>query len=150
GLELSWSEVRLDADWRRVWYRPDPLDPTVIRAVTVAEDSGDFTLRPLAFAVLWHPLRAGRFDLAVGPQVAWVDYTVGVEGAPDRDAEWAFGAKLAADLRLGNTPWSVGLALRYLEIQHDGSERDLYTGIGLPLVSANLGYRFGAAGKPGG
>lgn len=144
GLELSWSQVRLDAEWLRAEYRPDPGDPSVIRAVTVASDSGDFTLQPLAFALLWHPAPGRRIDFYLGPQLAWVDYDVGVDGAPERDAEWAFGGKLGADLRLGESAWSAGLALRYLEIQHEGAERDLYTGIGLPLFAANLNYRFGA------
>ncbi len=147
GLELSYSQVTLDAKWQRAEVRPDPADPAVIRPVTVAEDSGDFTLQPLSFALLWHPIRAGRFDLSVGPEIAWVDYSVGVDGAPERDAEWAIGAKLAAGVRLGDSPWSAGLALRWLEIQHEGEERDLYTGIGLPIVAANLTYRFRRA-KP--
>lgn len=145
GVAVSWSRLRLDAQWQRVEYRPDPADPTVPLATTVAAHSGDLTLQPLGIAAYWHPLRHPRFDLYLGPQLAWVPFSVGVEGAPDRDAEWAYGGELGGEIRLGDSPWSVGLTFRHLEVQHDGAEHDLYTGMGLELYSAVLSYRFGSA-----
>ena len=144
GLELSFGRVGLNAHWERFEYRPDPLNPTVPVAVQTDSDSGNFTLQPLAFSVYWHPFHSQRFDLYVGPQLAWVDYDVGLHGPPDRSAEWALGGKIGAEVRLGHSPWSAGVAFRYLDIQHEGEERDQYTGIGLPLASAVLTYRIGS------
>lgn len=143
GLEASVSQIGLDASWRDVETRFFPNDPPVLRQVTVAADSGTFSLRPISFGVLVHPLRSGRFDLYVGPQASWVLYDVGLDGPPDRDGELAFGGKAGLEIHLGQSPWSAGLGYRHLEVQHDGMEHDQYTGIGLDLFSAALTYHFG-------
>jgi opacity protein-like surface antigen len=138
GIELSLSTINLDADWRQVDQRPNP--------VTVASDSGTFSMRPLAAALLFHPSR-GRLDFYVGPQLSWVDYQIDVDGPPDRDSELGYGGKAGLELALGNSPWSVGATYRYLDTQHEGVEHDQYTGIRLNLVSAVLSYRLGRAGS---
>jgi hypothetical protein len=146
GVELSLSTIDLDAEWRQVEIRLVSTNPTVLREVTVASDSGRFSLRPLALAFLFHPLRQNRLDFYVGPQVAWVDFKVGLNGPSDRDAELALGGKLGLELALGNSPWSAGVTYRYLDTQHEGVERDQYTGIRINLISAALSYRVGGGG----
>lgn len=141
GFELSFSSINLDAEWRQVEIRPVSFNPTVLREFTIASDEGTFSLRPLAVTLLFHPLRSGRFDFYVGPQLAWVDFDAGLEGPPRRDDEWAFGGKAGFEVGLGSSPWSAGLTYRYFETQHEGTERDQYTGIGIHLVSAVLGYK---------
>jgi hypothetical protein len=143
GLELSLSQIDLDASWRAVEVRPISFNPTVLREFTVASDSGSFSLRPISFGVLAHPLRPGRFDFFIGPQLSWVVFDIGLKGPPKRDAEVAFGGKAGLEVRLGQSPWSAGLAYRHLEVQHEGMEHDQYTGIGLDVLSAVLTYRFG-------
>jgi opacity protein-like surface antigen len=143
GLELSVSQIDLDASFRQVEIRPISFNPTVLREFTVASDSGSFSLRPISFGALVHPLRPGRFDFYVGPQVSWVLYDIGLNGPPDRDAEVAFGGKAGLEINFGQSPWSAGLGYRHLEVQHEGTDRDQYTGIGLDLISAVLTYRFG-------
>jgi hypothetical protein len=143
GLELSFGRVELDARWRRLEFRAPPPGETAPVPVITDSDSGDLALQPLALAAYYHPLRSDRFDLFLGPQVAWIDYELGLRGPPSRDPEWALGAKLGVEVALGRSPWSVGLAVRHLEIQHEGAERDLYTGIGMQLVSAHMTYRMG-------
>lgn len=146
GVELSFSSVNLDAEWREVEIRPISFNPTVLREFTIASDDGTFSLRPLAVTLLFHPLRSGRFDFYVGPQLAWVDFDAGLEGPPRRDDEWAFGGKAGLEVDLGSSPWSAGLTYRYFETQHEGMERDQYTGIGIHLVAAVLGYKLGRGG----
>jgi hypothetical protein len=146
GVELSLSSIDLDADWREVEIRLVSTNPTVLREVTVASDSGSFTLRPLAVTFLFHPLQQDRLDFYFGPQLAWVDYQIDVNGPPDRDAELAYGGKAGLELALGRSPWSAGVTYRYLDTQHEGMEHDQYTGIRLNLVSAVLSYRLGRAG----
>jgi Outer membrane protein beta-barrel domain len=143
GIELSLSSIDLDADWRQAEIRLVSTNPTVLRAVTIASDSGSFSLRPLAVTFLLHPLRENRLDFYVGPQLAWVEFDMGLQGPPNREGELAFGGKLGLDLALGNSPWSAGVVYKFLDIQHEGVERDQYTGIGINLVSAVLSYRVG-------
>jgi hypothetical protein len=141
GLELSLSSIDLDARWRQVEHRLVSVNPTVLQDVTVASDSGDFSLRPIALSVLFHPLQQDRLDFYVGPQLAWVGFHVGLQGPPQRDAELAFGGKLGLELNLGNSPWSAGVAYRFLETQHKGVERDPYTGVRIHFISGVLSYR---------
>lgn len=134
GVELSLSRIDIDADWSLVRHNPRPLP--------VASDSGTFSLRPLAAAVLFHPAR-GRVDFYLGPQLAWVDYQIDLNGPPDRDPELAYGAKLGLEVAIGDSPWAVGASYRYMDVQHEGMERDQYTGIRLDLISAAVSYRIG-------
>ncbi|HVR99420.1 MAG TPA: outer membrane beta-barrel protein [Thermoanaerobaculia bacterium] len=147
GVELSLSSIDLDASWRRVEIRPVSFNPTVLREFTVASDSGTFSLRPLAVTFLIHPLRQGRLDFYVGPQIAWVDFHIGLEGPPDRDPELGIGAKLGVELAIARSPWSAGVVYRFLETQHEGIERDLYTGTGVHLISGVFSYRGRRAGS---
>jgi opacity protein-like surface antigen len=141
GLELSLSSIDLDARSRQVEIRLVSTNPPVVREVTVDSDSGEFSLRPLAAAFLFHPLNQGRLDFYVGPQLAWVDFNIGLRGLQDREAEFAFGGKVGLELELGHSPWAAGVSYRFLETQHDGVEHDQYTGIGIHLVSAVLSYK---------
>jgi hypothetical protein len=141
GFELSASSVDLDARWRVIQVRPSPQNPSVPQDVVVASDSGSFSLRPIAVTFLFHPLRTGRFDFYVGPQAGRVAFHAGVNGPPHRDPEWAFGGKAGFEMELGGSPWSAGLVYRFLETQHEGLERDQYTGIGIHQISATLSYR---------
>lgn len=137
GVELSLSQIDIDADWNQYRFNP--------RRLLIASDSGTFSLRPLAAALLFHPSR-GRVDFYLGPQLAWVDYKIGVDGPPDRDSELAYGGKLGLEVAIGDSPWAVGASYRYMDVQHEGMERDQYTGIRLNLISAALSYRLG--GRP--
>lgn len=143
GIELSLSRIDLDADWRTVLIRLVSTNPNVFREETIASDSGSLTLRPLAATFLFHPLQHDRLDFYLGPQLAWVDFQKDLNGPPDRDSEFAWGAKAGLELALGGSPWSVGVTYRYLDTQHEGVEHDQYRGIQLNLVSAVLSYKVG-------
>lgn len=145
GWELSLSRLDVDATQRSFTNRVISFDPFVIRRELLFEDDGTFRIEPIAVALLFHPLRARRFDLYVGPQVAWVLYNVDVDGAQDRDPEPGFGGKLGAELRLGeDSPWSMALELRHLQIPHEGTDRDIYTDIGIQTAALVVGYHVGS------
>lgn len=147
GVELSLSQIDLDADWREVQIRLISTNPPVVGEVEVASDSGSFSLRPLAATFLFHPFHQDRLDFYLGPQLAWVDFQTDVNGPPDRDSELAYGGKAGLELALGGSPWSAGVTYRYLDTQHEGMEHDQYTGIRLNVVSAVLSYRLGGGGN---
>lgn len=140
GVELSFGSVELDARWREVEIRPISFNPTVLEEVTVDSDSGDFALRPITLGLLVHPLRRDRIDFYVGPQLGRTSFHIDLHGPPSRDPEWTFGGKAGVEVRMADSPWSAGLAYRYLETQHDGQEHDPYTGLSIHLFSAVLSY----------
>lgn len=145
GWELSVGQLSLDGDLRTIVTRLVSVNPTVLEEVTIFESSGDFVLRPIALSFLFHPLRDRPFDLYLGPQVAWVSYDVKVS-AQDRESEPAYGAKIGAELRLGSSPWSVGLELRHLETLHEQVEHDLYGNLGIDTAALTVAYRLGSGG----
>ncbi len=94
-------------------------------------------------------------DLYAGPLLAYalfddVGFQVQVAGqtlAEDfsTDDDFAFGAQIGADIPFGDSPWSLNLAARYLdvglEVTGDGGEKvDL--GFDPLILSAGFGYRF--------
>ena len=141
GVELSASQIALDAEWRAFEIRGVGNPPRPV-AIPAGSDAGDFTAQPVAVALLFHPLRASRSDFYVGPQVAWVRFDIGLEGPPDRESEAGLGAKVGWEWHPARSPWSVGLVYRFLEVQHEGVERDPYTGLPLHLLSLVLSHRF--------
>jgi hypothetical protein len=147
GIELSWSSIDLDAEWRAVMIRLVSTNPNVFREEIVGSDSGTLTVRPLAATFLFHPFHHDRMDFYLGPQAAWVQYQQDFTGPPDRNEEIGFGGKLGLDLALGRSPWSAGVSYRFLSILHDGIEHDLYKDIDLNLVSAVLSYRVGGGAR---
>jgi hypothetical protein len=139
--ELSLGRLNLDATQRNFVTRVISVDPFVFRTELQSEDDGDFRIQPIAVALLIHPLRARRFDLYVGPQVAWVLYDTSVDGVPDRDPEPGFGGKLGAEMRLSEgSPWSVALELRHLQITHEAAEHDIHHDIGIQTAALVVGY----------
>lgn len=146
GIELSAGQMTMDAGLRVTRLQPISFDPVVLREVTIFSSNGDFTIKPVSLAVLFHPLRQSRFDLYVGPALAWVHYDISVDGASERDPEPGYGAKLGFEYLFGRTPWSLGVEYRHLELLRERTERDLYGDIGLDVGSLVLGYRFGSGG----
>jgi hypothetical protein len=144
GVELSVGRMSFDAALRDIRTEDDPSssNPRDFRDVVIFSDEGDFIMEPVSLSVLFHVLRDRPVDFYLGPQAAWVRYDVGVE-APEREAELAYGAKLGAELRLGGSPWSLGLELRRLQTIHESLDRDLYGNIGLNVAALSLAYHLG-------
>lgn len=143
GFELAAGQLTMDARVRVTQLQPISFNPTVLREVTIFTDEGELTVKPLTAGVLFHPLREGRFDLYVGPQVAWVRYDINV--AQSREPYWGYGGKVGAAYSLGRSPWSVGVEYRRLQLLQDETvDRDLYGEIGLDVAALTFGYRFGS------
>lgn len=145
GWELSVGRLAVDAELRNIAYRVVSFNPFVLGEEVTFSSEGDFRIEPIAIALLIHPLRDRRFDLYVGPQIAWVRYNADLDGAADREDEPGFGAKLGAELRLGEgSPWSLALELRHLQIPHDTLEHEIYTDIGIQTAALVFGYHVGS------
>ena len=144
GVELSVGRMSFDAALRNIRTVPGPsTNPREFQEIVTFSDEGDFVMEPISLSVLFHVLRDRPVDLYLGPQAAWVRYDIGVEGAQEREAEPAYGAKLGAELRLGGSPWSAGLELRHLQTIHESLDRDLYGNIGLNVLAFSLAYHLG-------
>src|SRR5688572_16942730 len=83
GFELAAGQLTMDAHLRVTELQPISFNPTVLREVTIFTDEGEFTIKPFTAGLLFHPLREGRFDLYLGPQVVWVRYDIDVGQSRD-------------------------------------------------------------------
>lgn len=144
GWEIAVSRLEMDADYTVTQLRPVSFDPLVFREETIFASTGDFRLQPISLGLVFHPVDRRSFGLYIAPQVAWVRFDPGIEGAQEHDDEPAFGGKIGAEFSLGASPWSLGLELRHLEIQHESQDRDIYGNMGLDVGSLVFSYRIGA------
>ena len=119
-----------------------------ITPITVTDSLG---FRPVTLGLNFHLTPERRNDFYVGPLLAWVNYDdlhlvlddQRADFAIDDDFAWGF--HLGADFRLGDSPWSIGATLKYLDTSlevtgEDGSSEKL--GFDLFMVSLGVGYRF--------
>lgn len=144
GIELAAGRLALDAEARVIQVEVVSFDPFVTRDVLVSTERGEIALQPFTVAYLFHPVRRGRIDLYFGPQLAYVTYDVGLDGASEREDELGYGAKLGLEWRPAGSAWSLGLELRHLEIGHETLDRDIYGDLGLTSYAVGVGYRFAA------
>ena len=121
GFELAVGQLTFDAHERVTQLQPISFNPTVLREVTIFSADGEFTVKPLTAGLLFHPLRDGRFDLYVGPQLAWVRYDIDV--SERREPYWGYGGKVGAAYVFGRSPWSIGVEYRHLELLRRGEPR---------------------------
>jgi len=110
-------------------------------------DLGSFV--PLTFALNYHPLKEGAFDLYMGPVLASTFYSNLQVGGPwgygvevRSGVDFGLGAALGFDVNLGRSRWSLNSALKYIALSSNGSS----SGDGVdfdPLIfSFGFGFRF--------
>jgi len=114
--------------------------------------SSDIRITPLYAALHIHLTPDGRFDLYVGPMVAYVTYhrfelVAGPELREAFSAQngGAVGAVLGLDVGLGSGGWSLNAAIRYLDTTLEASPEDGGVGktdIDPTIFSFGVGYRF--------
>ena len=140
GVELSAAQLDLDAHYRFARQVPISLHPFILGEQTEYEASGKYTLKPLAFAALFHLLPDRKVDVYFGPQVARVSFANDV-GAGTRKPEKAWGGKAGVEVRFAEGPWAAALEVGHLEIDHIESDHDLYGNIGLSTASVLVVFR---------
>jgi outer membrane protein W len=114
--------------------------------------SGDIRITPIYAALNVHLTPDSRFDLYVGPLLAYVTYdhfvlTAGPGLREEFSAEegFGFGAVLGLDIGLGSGKWSLVTAVRYLDATLEASPSDGGVGktdINPTIFSIGFGFRF--------
>ncbi len=114
--------------------------------------SSDIRITPIYAALNIHLTPEGRFDLYIGPLLAYVTYdrfelVAGTELREGFSAEEdiGFGAVLGLDIGLGSGRWSLTTAVRYLNTTLEASPSDGGVGktdIDPMIFSLGFGYRF--------
>jgi outer membrane protein W len=159
----SSSEVGLAIDFEYRASRRLGIDFGIISAspgFTVEVDAeptsvsarSDIRITPIYAALNIHLIPDGRFDLYIGPMVAYVTYdrfelVAGPELREGFSAEegFGFGAVLGLDIGLGSGRWSLVTAIKYLDTTLEASPDD--GGVGKTdfdptIFSVGFGYRF--------
>jgi outer membrane protein W len=114
--------------------------------------SSDVRITPIYAALNIHLTPDSRFDLYIGPLLAYVTYdhfvlVAGPELREGFNAEegFGFGAVLGLDIGLGSGNWSLVTAIRYLDTTLEASPSDGGVGksdINPTIFSVGFGYRF--------
>ena len=114
--------------------------------------SGDIRITPIYAALNIHLTPDSRFDLYVGPLLAYMtyDYFVltadpGLREGFSAEEGFGFGAVLGLDIGLGSGKWSLVTAVRYLDATLEASPSDGGVGkadISPTIFSIGFGYRF--------
>jgi outer membrane protein W len=159
----SGSGVGLALDFEYRASRRLGIDFGVISAspgFTVAVDaeplsfsaSSDIRITPIYTALNIHLTPDSRFDLYIGPLLAYVTYDrFELVAEPDlregfsAEEGFGYGAVLGLDIRLGSGRWSLATAVRYLDTTLEASPSDGGVGktdINPTIFSVGFGYRF--------
>lgn len=141
GLELSAGRLTFDARSWTTQIVPVSFDPLVLEEVTTFHGSGDFRMEPFSFGLLVYPLARGRFDPYVGALVGWTRYNVDLEAGQAREPDLTYGGKVGVEYAFGESPWTLGVEYRHLEMVHETLDRDMYGDIGLDVGSFMIAYR---------
>lgn len=114
--------------------------------------SGDITITPIYAALNFHLTPDSRFDLYIGPMLAWVLYNrielvagPGISEELSSQNSLGIGAVLGLDIGLGSGRWSLNGAIRYLDTTLKASSADGGVGetdIDPTIFSFGFGYRF--------
>jgi len=110
-------------------------------------DLGSFV--PLTFALNYHPLKEGTFDLYMGPLLASTFYSNLQIGGPwgygvevRSGVDFGLGATLGFDVNLGKSRWSLNSGLKYIAVSSNGSRSRDGVGFDPLILSFGFGFRF--------
>lgn len=143
GVELSAARLDLDAHYKVTYEVPISFDPFILGEETVYETDGNYTLRPLTLAALFHLFPDRKVDVYVGPQLSRVTFSNDLD-LGRRDPELGYGGKAGVEVRFGDGPWGAALEAGYLEIYHDSTaDHELFGDIGLTTGSALVVFHGG-------
>ncbi len=138
GFEMGAMAVAANVGVRSGWSKSSPYTGVEV---------GGFV--PLTFALNYHPLKEGVFDLYMGPLLTSTFYSNLQVGGPwgygveaRSGVDFGLGATLGLDLNFGKSRWSLNSGLKYIAVSSNGpNSRD---GVGFdPLIfSFGFGFKF--------
>jgi len=126
----------------------------VYDAAPVITATAKLRITPVYGGLNVHLTPNSRFDLFIGPVVAYVVYSgfdlvvdpwFLTEEGFESEADFGFGVNLGLDVRLGNDGWLLTAGFRYLDTTLEASPPDEGTGstaIDPMIFSIGVGYRF--------
>ncbi|MCP3964635.1 MAG: outer membrane beta-barrel protein [bacterium] len=151
GLEYRFSR-RLGLDFAVSFVEPAvglTLEPAG-GGLIATTDKLSFT--PITAGLNVHLTPGRRADLYIGPIVGYalygdLSFDAGPEGQANftSDDDFALGAQLGVDVAIGDGPWSIDAALRYLDTDLEATDEDgEITDIDFSpiMFSFGIGYRF--------
>jgi outer membrane protein W len=152
AIDLEYRATkRLGIDFGLITASPS-IGVEVYAAPLTVSASADLTITPLYVGANFHLLPESRFDLYVGPMVAYVFHhsfdLVAGPGVTERfsaENRVGIGAALGADIALGSGRWSLTTAVRYIDTSLDASPTGGGSGsadINPTIYSLGFGYRF--------
>ncbi len=154
GIALDFeyrASRRLGIDFGVISASPGFTVTADAEPVSVSAKS-DIRVTPIYAALNIHLIPEGRFDLYIGPLVAYVTYdrfelVAGPEMREGFSAEegFGYGAVLGLDIGLGSGRWSIVTAIRYLKSTLEASPDDGDVGktdLNPTIFSIGFGYRF--------
>ena len=110
-------------------------------------DLGGFV--PLTFALNYHPLKEGAFDLYMGPLLTSTFYSNLEIGGPwgygvevRSGVDFGLGATLGFDVNLGKSRWSINSNLKYIAVSSNGPNSREGIGFDPLILSFGFGFRF--------
>ncbi len=137
---ISWeaavSELTFDANLSVYNNLHPPGEPSPL----IGTASGDYGLRFGTLALLFHPLPGRRYEVYLGPVLGWTTYRIDI--AQHREDELIYGGKIGLSTRVASSRWRAMLEYRYLQTEHETTDRDLYGSLAFPTVSLGLAYDF--------
>jgi outer membrane protein W len=153
GIDFEFrASRRLGIDFGVLTASPE-LD-VVYDEASIITASAKLRITPIYAGLNVHLTPDSRFDLFIGPLLAYVVYSgfdlvvdpafLTEEGFVSED-EFALGVNLGLDVRLGDSGWLLTAAFKYLDTTLEASPRDEGTGstaIDPKIFSIGVGYRF--------
>ena len=152
AIDLEYrASRRLGIDFGVISASPG-IEVTVDDPPLSVEANADLRITPIYAALNVHLTPDSRFDLYVGPVLAYVvyesfDLVAGPELSEPFSVEndFAVGAVIGLDIGLGSAGWSLNTAVRYLETSLEARPADGSVGtteIDPTIFSLGFGYRF--------
>lgn len=152
GLDLEYrASRRIGVDLGVLSAAPN-IGTSVDVGVKSLSANADVTMTPLTAGINVHLTPDSRFDVYLGPLLAYVIYDnftftawPGLSESFRSQNDVGFGANLGVDVRLGDGRWTFNAALKYIDTTFEASSIDGGPGetdFDPTIVGVGFGYRF--------
>lgn len=152
GIDLEYrASKRLGIDFGVLSASPGIKVEAGVQPFTVSA-SGDLNITPIYAGLNIHLTPDSRFDLYLGPLLAYVRYDgfklaagTGIVEEFTTENGFGFGGVVGLDIGLGDGRWSLNASVRYIDTTLEATSSDGGLGktdIDPTIYSLGVGYRF--------